>query len=184
TAMLAAASLRLDSAVPFALGVYLIASAEVIALTELLSLLGWITAAGYAVGEMLCFAAAAAAWWLRDRPRPPFRRYDLRAGIRDHPLVAALAVGIGALVVYEAFLVFASPPNNWDSMSYHLSRAAAWYQHHRVQYVPAHTERENAFQPNSEIEVLYTFAFAHRDTAAAATQLLAELALLLGIYGC
>jgi hypothetical protein len=184
TAVLGAASLRLDSVVPFALGVYLLASAEVIGLTEVLSLLGWIRPAGYAVGQALCFAAAAGAWWWRGRPRPPLRRYDLRAAVNAHPLVAGLAVGIAALVVYEAFLVFATPPNNWDSMTYHLSRAAGWYQRHRVEYFPAHTERENAFQPNSELEILYTFVLVGRDTAAAATQLIAQLALLIGVYGC
>ena len=99
-------------------------------------------------------------------------------------MVAALALVVGGAVLYEAFLVFATPPNNWDSMSYHLSRAAAWYQRHRVEYVPAHAERENAFQPNSEIEILYTFAFLSRDTVAAATQWLAELALLAAVFGC
>jgi 4-amino-4-deoxy-L-arabinose transferase-like glycosyltransferase len=67
-------------------------------------------------------------------------------------------------------------------MSYHLSRAAAWYQHHGVAYVDAHTERENAYQPNAEILVLYTFLFAHRDTFAAAWQWLAELPTLVAIY--
>jgi hypothetical protein len=184
TAALVACALRLGSAVSFGLAVYLLASAEVIALTEVLSLLGLIRPAGYAVGEALLFAAALGAWHLRGRPRPPLPRLGLRAGVHAHPLVAALAFLIGMAVIYEGVLVFATPPNNWDSMSYHLSRAAAWYQRHRIEYVPAHTERENAFQPNSEMEILYTFVFVGRDTAAAATQLIAELAVLLGVYGC
>jgi len=184
TAALGASALRLDTAVPFLLAAYLFASAEVILLTELLSLLGIVRAAGYAVGEALLLVAAGAAWQLRGRPRPPLRRLAVGAGIRAHPLVAALALVVGCAVVYEAVVVFASPPNNWDSLSYHLSRAAGWYQRDRVEYFPSHTERENAFQPNSEMEILYTFVFAGRDTAAAATQLLAEVALLLGVYGC
>lgn len=184
TAVLGASALRLDTAVPFLLAVYLFASAQVILLTELLSLLGLVRPAGYAVGETLLLAAAGAAWYLRGRPRPPLRRPALWVGARAHPLVAALAVVVGCAIVYEAVVIFSSPPNNWDSLSYHLSRAAGWYQRHRVEYFPAHTARENAFQPNSEMEILYTFVFAGRDTAAAATQLIAELALLLGVYGC
>lgn len=184
TAVLGASALRLDTAVPFLLAAYLFASAEVILLTEVLSLGALVRPAGYVVGEALLLVAAAAAWHLRGRPRPPLRRPPLWDGIRAHPIVAALAIVVAGAVVYEAFVVFASPPNNWDSMSYHLSRAAGWYQRHRVEYFPSHTERQNAFQPNSEIEILYTFVFAQRDTAAAATQLIAELALLLGVYGC
>src|SRR5262249_55073152 len=184
TAGLGAAALRLTSAVSFGLAVYLLASAEVIALTEVLSLLGVARVTGYAVGEALLLGVAFAAWHVCGRPRPVLPRVDLRAGIRAHPLVAALAFTIALAFLFEGVLVFATAPNNWDSMSYHLSRAAAWYQRHRVEYVPAHTERENAFQPNSEMEILYTFVFAGRAAAAAATQWLAELAMLLGIYGC
>ena len=168
----------------FAVGVFVLASAEIIALTEVLSLLGVARAAGYAVGEALILAAAAAAWHRAGRPRPPLPAVDLRAAARAHPLVAVLGLFIGAALVYQAFIVFGTPPNNWDSMSYHLSRAAGWYQRHRIEYFPTHTERENAFQPNAEMEILYTFAFVGRDTAAAATQLLAELSLLAGVAGC
>jgi hypothetical protein len=184
TAVLGASALRLASPVSFALAAYLLASAEVIGLTEVLSLLGQVSAAGYVAGEALLLAAALGAWHLQGRPRPPLRRLGLQTGIRVHPLLAVLGLVVGCTVVYQAVLVFATPPNNWDSLSYHLSRAAAWYQRHRVEYVSSHTERENAFQPNSELEILYTFAFAGRDTAAAATQLLAEFAVLLGVYGC
>jgi dolichyl-phosphate-mannose-protein mannosyltransferase len=184
TAGLVACALRLESAVSFGLALFLLASAEVIALTEVLSLLGFVRAAGYAAGEAILLAAALAAWHLRGRPRPPVRRLELGAAVRAHPLVAALALVVGCAVGYEAVLVFWTPPNNWDSMSYHLSRAAAWYQRQRVEYIPTRNERQNAFQPNSEMEILYTFSFVGSDTAAAATQLLAELALLLGVYGC
>ena len=184
TAALAAAALGARAPVSLGLAIFLLASAEVIALTEVLSLLGLVRAAGYAVGEALLLGATAGAWHLHGRPRPPRPQPGIRAGIRAHPIVAALAAIVGGALLYQAFIAFGTPPNNWDSMSYHLSRAAAWYQRHRVEYLPSHTERENAFQPNAELEVLYTFAFAGRDTAAAAVQLLGELALLLGVYGC
>jgi hypothetical protein len=184
TALLGASALRLESPVSFLLAAYLFASAEVIALTELLSLFGTVGAAGYAIGEAVLLVASAGAWHLRGRARPPIRRLGLRAAARAHPVVAVLALIVGCAVVFEGVLVFATPPNNWDSLSYHLSRAAGWYQRHGIEYFRSHTERENAFQPNGEMEILYTFVFAGRDTAAAATQFLAELAVLLGVYGC
>ena len=74
TAVLARRPLRLGSPVAFLLAAYLLASAEVVALTEVLSLPGLVYAGGYAVGEAVLLAAALAAWHRRGRPRPPLPR--------------------------------------------------------------------------------------------------------------
>ena len=73
----------------------------------------------------------------RDEVWPPAPQQSL-SGWLDFAAV------VGGALLYAAFVVVATPPNNWDSMTYHLSRAAAWHQRHRVEYVPAHTERQNA----------------------------------------
>lgn len=185
TAAAAAAALGVRSPSAYALAIYLFASAEIVLLTEVLSFGSLVGAAGYAVGEGVLLAAALAAWHLRGRPRPPLPRLDLRAAVRAHPVLAFLGAIVAGAFVYQAFIVFATPPNNWDSMTYHLPRAVEWLQRGAVEYIESPpSERLNSFQPNSEIEILYTFAFAGRDTAASATQLLAELALMLGVYGC
>src|SRR5262249_13449970 len=76
-----------------------------------------------------------------------------------------------------------TPPNNWDSMTYHLTRAVEWLQRGGIQYIPdATTERINALQPGSELLILWTFAFLHGDTVAALPQLLAQLACLVAVY--
>ena len=122
-------------------------------------------------------------WRARGRPLPPVPPVDLRDGIGRHPILVALGVVVGGALVYQLFIVLATPPNNWDSMSYHLPRAAEWLQRARVEYVPdPPTERINALQPGSELEILWTFAFLGRDTAAALPQLLAEVASLVGVY--
>ena len=90
---------------------------------------------------------------------------------------------IGAAVCYQAFLVLSTPPNTWDSLAYHLARAAEWYQRGAVEYYPTHSASVNATQPNAEMLILYTFGFVGRDTVAAAPQLLAELAALVAVYG-
>ena len=90
---------------------------------------------------------------------------------------------VGGALVYQLFIVLATPPNNWDSMSYHLPRAAEWLQRARVEYVPdPPTERINALQPGSELEILWTFAFLGRDTAARCRSSFAEVASLVGVY--
>ena len=184
TAWLVAAALRPASVVAFALACWLVAAGEIVLLTEVLSPLHLARGWGYGAGEAVLLAAAAQAWRRRGSPRPPaLPRIDLRASARAHPVLVALAVVVAAAFVYQAFLALGTPPNNWDSMAYHLSRAAGWLQRHGVEYLPAHTQRQNAFQPNAEMLILWTFSFVSTDTVAAVPQLLAEAVLLLAVYG-
>jgi hypothetical protein len=183
TAVAASCTLRLRSLPSFLLAVYLLASAELVVLGEALSLVGRAGAVEYAVGEALLLAAAIATWEVRGRPPPPLPALDLRAAMRRHPILTALGIVVGGALVYQLFIAVGTPPNNWDSMSYHLPRAVEWLQRGGVTYVPgAATERMNALQPVGELEILWTLAFLGTDAAAALPQLLAELASLLAIY--
>ena len=183
TALVAACSLRLRSLPSFLLAAYLIASAELFLLGEALSIVGAVGATGYALGQAVLLVATLWVWRARGRPLPPVPPVDLRDGIGRHPILVALGVVVGGALVYQLFIVLSTPPNNWDSMSYHLPRAAEWLQRARVEYVPdPPTERINALQPGSELEILWTLAFLGRDTAAALPQLLAEVASLVGVY--
>jgi hypothetical protein len=183
TAGLAVAALRLTQVTSYVLAVYLVAWAEVVVLGEVLSLGRAADAAGYAVGEAVLLAAALIAWQLCGRPVPP-RPMVRPLSLRAHPLLVALALAVVVAFVYQAFLVVASPPNNFDSMTYHLSRVAAWYHDGGVHFLDAHTSRQNLLPPNSELAILYTFVFLGRDLLAAAPQLLAELAVIAAVYGC
>jgi len=182
TAVVGSTALRFRSPVTFLVSVYVLAVAEVVGLTELLSLFHGVDLAGYSVGEGIVLAVALGAWLARGRPRPPPVRIDLGAA-RRHPSLCGLAILVAASVGFQAFLVVASPPNNPDAMSYHLPRAAEWVHRGAVERFPVYDERQNAFPPNAEIQVVWTFVHLERDTLAAAPQLLARLALLLAVYG-
>jgi hypothetical protein len=184
TSALVASSLRLRSAVSFVLAVYILASAEIVAMTLVLSAADAVGAAGYAVFQAVLLAAAVVAWHLRGRPRPPVPRLDLVAGARRNPIVAALAAVVAVALVYELFIAVGTPPNNGDSLTYHLTRAAAWLRHGGLYRIPQGQPEENDFPPNAEIQILYTFAYLHRDTVAALTQWFAQAALIVGVYGC
>jgi 4-amino-4-deoxy-L-arabinose transferase-like glycosyltransferase len=183
TALIFAACLRPRSAVSLLLGAYLLAVAEIVVLTELLSPFGWVGPLGYGLGEALLLAAALAC---ARRFGAPMRlpRVSLRESARNHPLVAALAGVVGLAFTYEAFVGLASPPNDWDSMVYHLPRAAMWLQQGSVSYIAdAPTQQLNIFPPNWDFQLLYTMALAGSDTFATLPQLAALLTLLLAVYG-
>src|SRR5262249_35605808 len=75
------------------------------------------------------------------------------------------------------------PANNWDSLTYHLARAAAWAQHGGFYWIPhAPTDRLNEFQPVAEQQLLFLIAVTHKGALFALPQFVAELAIVLAIY--
>ena len=181
TALIVVASLRLEGAVQL-VAVYVLAAAQIVAAAELLSLVHLVRAEAYLALQAVAGAAALAVWLKLGRPLPPRPRLPF-SSLRREPVLLFLGVAVGLALAYEAFLVFAVPPNNWDALAYHLSRAAAWYQRDAVGWISgAHTDRQNVFPPNAEMEVLSTFVFVHGDRLAALPQYLAQLALLPAIY--
>src|SRR5437588_12738926 len=182
TAAIASASLRLRGFAAFLLAAYLIGAAEVVGLTLVLSPFKAATARGYLVGQALVGFAMLVVWWRARRPLPRLPAIDRRTVVQ-RPLLLARAITIGLTAAFQLFLAIAVPPNNWDSMTYHLPRAAAWYQRHAVGYIAdANTERLNIFPANGEIATLYTFALVHSDRLAALPQYLAGIALLVACY--
>jgi hypothetical protein len=181
SALLAAACLRLEGAA-FVVAVYVLGAAEVVGGTELLSLVRGVRAEGYLALQFVIAGAAVAVWLRLGRPRPHISLPPGRLLLRE-PVLLGLAAAVGLALAYEVFTAIAVPPNNWNALAYHLSRAAAWYQGHAVGWIHgAHTDRQNVFPPNGEMEILATFAFVHGDRLAALPQFLAELALFFSIY--
>ncbi len=182
TAGFATAALRLRSSISFVLGVYVLASVEIVVLAEILSFFDAVGATGFALGQAVLGALAVAAWAATGRPRPPIPSVS-GTSLRRHPLLTALVVLVVASTAFQAFLVVSTPPNNGDSMTYHLTRTAAWLERGAVERFPTYDEVQNAYPPNAEIEVLFTFAYADGDTVAAFVQLVAKLVLLVAVYG-
>jgi hypothetical protein len=177
TAGLIASTLRLASASLFAVAWWVLVCAEVVLATEVLSLAHAIRPLGIALFEAGALVIAAGAWHRAGRPRPPALPH-----VRPEPLLAALGLAVLVGAAYELFLVAATPPNNWDSMHYHLARVAAWHAQHHLGYFPTHNAIENVYPQNAELLVLWTVTFLGRDVAAALPQLLAALATTVSIY--
>jgi hypothetical protein len=175
TAWLVAASLRLEGA-ELLLGWWLAVCAEVVAATELLSLAHAITPLGYALLEAGALLLALGVWYRLGRPRPSLPSLELDGSVLLLGVFVLLAAG------YELFLVVATPPNNWDSMHYHLARVAAWHAQQSLDYFPTHNGIENAYPQNAELLVLWTVTFLGRDLLAALPQLLATAATTVAVY--
>jgi len=185
TALLLAAASRLPGLVSTLLVAYLAYVANLGLVTLALSPLREVTRGGLAVAELVLLAGALACWSARGRPGLPLAA--VRAGGRElvsDPLTALFLAGVLVLLAYELVLGLTVPPNNMDSLTYHLARAAAWAQHGGIYWIPNAPDVEmNAYQPLAEQQILYLFVATGSGGLFALPQFLAELALLTAVYG-
>jgi hypothetical protein len=185
TALLLAASLRLPSLVSTLLAAYLALVGEVAVVTRALSPFDAVTRPGLAAACTALLAAALALWWARGRPGLPLAGARVAAAelVRD-PITLAFGVVVALALAYELLLVLTVPPNNWDALAYHLPRVAAWAQEGGIEWI-AHAPRDNLneFPPLAEQQILFLFVAAGEGRLSALPQFLAQLAILVGVYG-
>jgi hypothetical protein len=184
--LLAAASLRLRSLTSTVLAAYLALVVNAVVVTVGLSPFRLVRASPLAVAEAVVFGVVLGVWWWRGRPRPRYAATLARAGreLARSPLALLYLVVTAAALGYELLVGLTVPPNNWDSLTYHLARAAAWAQHGGYFWVPnAPTDRLNVFQPLAEQQVLFLFAASKTSRLYALPQYLAQLAVLVSVVG-
>ena len=186
SAVVITSALGTQSTVSFLLGAYTLVWAEIVVVALALSVFDALDRIGLLVGSSVVFLAAAAHWTASGRPRPPTLRSPMRSLLRcmADPVIASLGGATLVFVVYAAVLGIATAQNEWDSLTYHLTRAAFWIQQGSVSYVPDATDvRINGNPPNAEIAQAWTMLLTGGDRFVALPSLAAVPALVLGIFG-
>jgi hypothetical protein len=184
-AALAAATLRLPSLLTTLLAGYLALVVDFGAVTWALSPFHAVTIAGLTAAEAVLLAAAVGGWWLRGRPGIELAggRAAVRSIASDPVTVIFLGV-LAVVLLYELVLGVTVPPNNWDSLTYHLARVAAWHQSDGIHWIAnAPTGRLNEFQPLAEQQILFLFVATGSTALFALPQYVAQLAIILAVYG-
>lgn len=184
-AVFVALGLRLRGVAATILAGYVAVVTQFGLLTWALSPFRAVTMTGLLVGELVLLAGAVGFWWARGRPGVELAaaRSALRAIATDPVTLAFVAVAFCALA-YELVLVLTAPPTNWDSLTYHLTRVAAWHQVHGIRWIPnAPTGRLNEFQLLAEQEIFFLFVATGSTIPFAVPQYVAELAILVAVFG-
>jgi hypothetical protein len=184
TGLALGATLRVRSLAELLLAAYVLAFAEVVALTLLLSPFDGIRRPALLAGLAVVCALAVGLWWRSGRPVAATGA--LRAAgrvLREWPPLVVLATAVSLAFAYVIALVVGTPPNAWDTLSYHLARAALWRQDGAAGYIDnAYDGRLNGNPPNGELALTFVLELTRDERFAGFAQLLGALALATGVF--
>lgn len=111
-------------------------------------------------------AAGLGAWALRGRgAREP--------AARATPIPRGTTWALGAILAVTGAIAVLAPPNNWDSMTYHMPRVAHWSQAGSVAHYPTHIPRQLWLGPWAEFAILHGYLLTGGDRLANLVQWLA-----------
>lgn len=171
----------------------------IFAMTELLSLPSAITFANVLIAWLVVLGASVIVY-LRSRPRteppPPAEASKPKVKPAKKPKDGApgppspdrlttmhyVLLAVAGLIVAGVFLVaIISPPNNWDSMTYHLPRVEHWIQNHNVEHYPTHIIRQLYLNAYAEYVILHVRLLGGSDRLVNMVQFAAMLGALLAV---
>ena len=123
---------------------FLIFSFFIFLLTEFLSVFHYLTDISiffsYVIFTIVCFYFSQ-----------KFKLKRLNFSNSDKYLL--LAISFMLLITLVTALI--SPPNNWDSMTYHMSRVEYWIQNKSIFFFKTNNPRQNVLAPFSEFLILH-----------------------------
>jgi hypothetical protein len=126
---------------------------------EVLSALRWLTTAGVTCAWLAALVlAGAAAGYRRHRDAPGGAEPRRPLAERWHGLTRGertVAVATAGLLLAELVLALASPPNTYDSQSYHLPRIEHWAAQRDVEFYPVRIHRQATYAPGAEYVLLH-----------------------------
>jgi len=89
--------------------------------------------------------------------------------------------GIGIFLVLVGLIALRTPPNNWDSMTYHMSRVMHWIQNKSVMNYPTHNIRQITYAPLAEFFILHFQILSFSDRFANLVQWFFMAGSLIGV---
>ena len=119
--------------------------------TEILSLIHWISFTAILTAWLffllVCFIAMSIHWRKHHFSLPVLQRLSF------------LKVTLYATIAFMLVTTFASailyPPNNWDSMTYHMARVTNWISNKSVAFYPTSITRQNYQMPLAEFAMMH-----------------------------
>ncbi len=139
---------------------YILILGFVVGLTEILSLVNQITRPAILISwfllDLILLVLLVIIWWKRktgvlvainDRFSKETRPYS------SSEIVILICIG---LILFTTLIIaIYSPPNNFDSMTYHMARISNWIQNQNINYYATSIPRQNYSNPLAEYVILH-----------------------------
>ncbi len=154
-----------------ALKAYLITFGVTAIITELLSVLDLVTIWGVFISW--CFITAALAFVLFKKLKADNWKFPDKGkiiklpGLKDYSkLELIIILAILCILLITFIIAVSSPPNNFDSMTYHMARVVHWIQQKSVKFYPTSIPRQNYSMPLAEYQILHLQLLSQSDKFA------------------
>jgi 4-amino-4-deoxy-L-arabinose transferase-like glycosyltransferase len=87
-------------------------------------------------------------------------------------------IAVFFLVGFLLLIAILQPPNNWDGMTYHMSRVMHWIQNQNINYYASNIDRQILLNPFAEYGILHTVVLTDSDYFANSIQWIAMMGIL------
>jgi hypothetical protein len=156
------------------LGCYLAFSLEV------LSLFSGITTLGLALTWLLP-GMVVTGWLWRKKGTGAKIKLPARFHLPSSWWNRFLLLLIGVVLTVTAMVAWITPPQTWDSLTYHFSRVAHWAQNQSIWHYATGIDRQTSMPPGAEEWVLNNYMLTQSDRLSNFPQWFAMLGSLLGV---
>lgn len=154
-------------------------------LLEILSFSHYMSITALFISHIIIFVVLIGIWKRYDFPKPCF-------SLNYKELYKTLFSKFNILSILSSFAIFIciicfliaifTPPNNYDSMTYHMSRVGYWYQYGTLEHFFTNSYRQLSLSPGAEIMILWTVIISNSDILANCVQLICFWGILILIY--
>ncbi len=188
-ALFLSSSLGLRHKLAFLVSMFLLTYANLVIVSEAASLLHQMNKSFFLFAHGILALAAWLVWKRRGKPNllGPFRdlpyyKWNFSVFSKNADL-SILGIIVGLVYLAGIFLILFTPQNNFDSMTYHLSRVGYWLQHQSLFPWNSPNPRQTSFPINAELGLLWTIVFWGSDQLTGFVQWSAFLVISITIFG-
>jgi hypothetical protein len=100
---------------------------------------------------------------------------------KPNPVSLVLIAGIACIVAIVGLIAIIAPPNNWDSMTYHMTRVVHWIQNQSVAHYPTYYSAQLVHPPLAEFIIMHLQILSGSDRWANLVQWLSMVGSILGV---